>query len=393
LIGDVLLSAAFLSYAGPFPSEYRKKLLETFFENVKNGKIPATRRFNFADFLAKPTEQQKWNNQELPSDQFSIENGILVTKGRRYPLMIDPQLQGNKWIKNMEKDKLQILDPLEPNYMAVIEKAIMNGTTILFQNLGEEIDPSLELVLNKSINKMGEGNYAMLIGEKQIPYNPNFRLYLTTKFSNPKYKAEVSTKVTLVNFIVKEDGLEEQLLNKLIEHLEPTLERNRREFIKKKGDNERTLKELDDEVLRLLQETKGSLVDDDNLIKTLQTSKEKEDEIKQSVETISQSIKKTTDLRNNYRPLGTKASVLFFALNDLNKIDHMYQFSLDSYISEFVKSIVKPSKEKGNVPDSRQDKLDNIDREHRRNIYNYACRSLFEKDKLLFSMQMAIRLS
>lgn len=43
-----------------------------------------------------------WKQKGLPSDAVSINNAILVTKGKSYPLMIDPQLQANKWIKNME---------------------------------------------------------------------------------------------------------------------------------------------------------------------------------------------------------------------------------------------------------------------------------------------------
>jgi dynein heavy chain len=49
----------------------------------------------------------------------------------------------------------------------------------------------------------------MYLGEKEILYNSNFRFYMTTKMPNPRYKAEVSTRVTLVNFTVKEKGLEE----------------------------------------------------------------------------------------------------------------------------------------------------------------------------------------
>ena len=39
----------------------------------------------------------------LPTDEFSIDNAIILAKSRRWPLMIDPQGQANKWIKNMEK--------------------------------------------------------------------------------------------------------------------------------------------------------------------------------------------------------------------------------------------------------------------------------------------------
>ena len=43
--------------------------------------------------LADPFEIRQWNADGLPRDQLSVENAILVTRGRRWPLMIDPQEQ------------------------------------------------------------------------------------------------------------------------------------------------------------------------------------------------------------------------------------------------------------------------------------------------------------
>ena len=49
-------------------------------------------------------------------------------------------------------------------------------------------------------------------GENTIPYNEEFRLFLTTKMPNPHYSPEVQVKISLVNFTVTQSGLEEQLL-------------------------------------------------------------------------------------------------------------------------------------------------------------------------------------
>lgn len=46
----------------------------------------------------------RWNNENLPSDRMSIENATILTNAERWPLMIDPQLQGVKWIKTKEAD-------------------------------------------------------------------------------------------------------------------------------------------------------------------------------------------------------------------------------------------------------------------------------------------------
>lgn len=69
--------------------------------------IPCTPSFSFTDFMVRPTQVRDWNIQGLPSDSFSTENGIIVTQGNRWPLMVDPQCQAIKWIKNMEGSKVR----------------------------------------------------------------------------------------------------------------------------------------------------------------------------------------------------------------------------------------------------------------------------------------------
>ena len=89
----------------------------------------------------------------------------------------------------------------------------------------------------------------------------------------------------------------------------------------------------------MLSESKVNLLEDVALIDTLQSSKETSDEVKQALEQAEITMKKINDTREMYRSCGRQASILFFVLNDLNKIDPMYQFSLDWYKDLFVRSI------------------------------------------------------
>lgn len=68
--------------------------------------IPYTPEFSVSTFLCDPTTIREWNIHGLPSDDFSTENGIIITKGSRWPLIIDPQNQAWKWIKNMHSTKV-----------------------------------------------------------------------------------------------------------------------------------------------------------------------------------------------------------------------------------------------------------------------------------------------
>ena len=73
---------------------------------IQKLEVPFSPNFSFCDFMVDPTKVREWNIQGLPSDSFSTENGVIVSRGRRWPLMVDPQGQAIKWIKSMEMSKV-----------------------------------------------------------------------------------------------------------------------------------------------------------------------------------------------------------------------------------------------------------------------------------------------
>ena len=93
VVGDVFVSTACVAYYGAFTSVYRHLLVERWTERCVELEIPITPSMTIISVLADPYEIRQWNADGLPRDLVSTENAILVTRGRRWPLMIDPQEQ------------------------------------------------------------------------------------------------------------------------------------------------------------------------------------------------------------------------------------------------------------------------------------------------------------
>jgi dynein heavy chain len=388
LPGDVLLAAAFMSYAGPFNSSYRLGLVNgVWLTQIITLEIPFNKDFTFDTFIGKPTELRDWNIQGLPTDAFSAENGIIVTRGSRWPLMIDPQNQANNWIRNMEKKRdLKIIDLKQTDYLRTLEHCIQSGTPVLLQGILETIDPSLDPILSKSITKKG-GVLTMKLGEKDLEYNPEFRFYITTKLPNPKYSPEVFSKTTIVNFAVKQKGLEDQLLGIVVKREKPELEDQKNLLVNNMANAKKKLLELEDEILFLLSTAQGSLLDNEQLVNTLQSSKSIAQDVVQQLIISEETEKRIDGAREAYRPSSQRASILYFVLSDLPSVDPMYQFSLEAYIELFEQSISK-SKRFEDVGE----RLISLNDYHTYSVYKNTCRALFEKHKLLFSLQMTVKI-
>lgn len=96
-----------------------------------------------------------WRLWGLPADDVSVDNGILVSKSKRWPLMIDPQGQANAWLRNMEgRNGLKLVKLSQPNFLRLIEAAVRLGQPVLIEDVGESIDPALEPLLLKQVGTM-----------------------------------------------------------------------------------------------------------------------------------------------------------------------------------------------------------------------------------------------
>ncbi|XP_057654894.1 dynein axonemal heavy chain 2 isoform X2 [Diorhabda carinulata] len=387
LPGDCLLSTAFISYLGPFLSNYRENLLSLWQTECHEQEIIFSKDFNITSFLTDATTIREWNIQGLPADNFSTENGIIITEGTRWPLVIDPQCQAQKWIKAKEAEfNLQVFDLGTASYMGIVEKAVQLGYPVLLQNIGETIDPSLEPILSRAIVKSG-GELLIKLEDKMVSYNMNFKFFITTKLTNPHYPPEICTKATLVNFAVKEQGLEGQLLGIVVRKEKPQLEEQKDELVTAIAKGKRTLIDLENELLRLLNESRGSILEDAALFETLQVSKATSEAVKQSLE-ISETTEVQIDAaREGYRPSANRASILFFVLNDMGQIDPMYQFALDAYILLFINSINRSPKSYELL-----ERISLLNEYHTYAVYQNTCRALFEQHKLLFSFHMCMKI-
>jgi len=232
----------------------------------------------------------------------------------RYPLLIDPQLQGIKWIKGKEGDELQSIQLTASKWQKKVELAVSTGQVLMIDAIGQDIDAVLDPLLSRQFTKKGK-TLLVKLGAEEVEVAPGFKLYLQTKLINPHYKPETAAQCTIVNFIVTESGLEDQLLAMVVQKEKPELEATKETLTKEQQEFIITLAQLEADLLhKLVSADSETILENVALIEQLEVTKETSMKIQEKQIQAKITEKEINESRELYRPVAAEGAMLYFLL-------------------------------------------------------------------------------
>ncbi|KAJ0425536.1 dynein heavy chain, cytoplasmic [Aspergillus carlsbadensis] len=334
LVGDVLIAAAFLAYAGFYDQQFRKAMADDWVQQLVQSGISFKPHNPITEYLSNADERLAWQEHSLPVDDLCTENAIVLKRYNRYPLIIDPSGRVTEFLQKESADrKLTVTSFLDDSFVKQLESALRFGNPILIQD-AEHLDPVLNHVLNKEYQKTG-GRVLIQLGKQEIDFSPSFRLFLSTRDPSASFPPDICSRTTFVNFTVTQSSLQIQSLNDVLKHERPDVDKRRSDLVKAQGEFKVHLRKLEKRLLQALNQSRGNILDDDNVIETLETLKKEAAEISKKMAETEGVMAEVENITLNYSIIARSCSAVFAVLEQLHHINHFYQFSLQYFVDIF----------------------------------------------------------
>ncbi|KAH6676840.1 cytoplasmic dynein-like protein 1 heavy chain 1 [Halenospora varia] len=386
LVGDVLVAAAFLAYSGLYDQQFRKNMMEDWLHQLHLSGINYKQHNPVTEYLSTADERLGWQENSLPVDDLCTENAIILKRFNRYPLIIDPSGRVTEFLQKQSKDRrLTVTSFLDDSFTKQLESSLRFGNPILIQD-AEYLDPVLNHVLNKEYQKTG-GRVLIQLGKQEIDFSPAFKIYLSTRDPSATFAPDICSRTTFVNFTVTQSSLQTQSLNEVLKSERPDVDERRSNLIKLQGEFKIHLRQLEKRLLQALNESRGNILDDDNVIETLETLKKEAAEISTKMSNTEGVMAEVDEITLQYNIIARSCSAVFAVLEQLHYLNHFYQFSLQYFLDIF-HSVLHDNKRLANETNHNV-RRDIIIEDLFVTTYQRTSLGLLQKDRITLAMLLA----
>ena len=381
---NTLSSSAFISFLGYYNEAVREKIYALWDKEINSQNDDQNSNLKITKFLITESEILKLKSEGLPIDQLSLENALIIQTTLKTVLLIDPVSKATEWLKKYLKAKYNNFEThsvQSSKLLTEIELAIKFGKVILLTDL-DKIDSFLVPIIRRETSKQGPRN-VIKIGEKILDLHDNFKLFLCTRDTSIVISSSLLSNLAVVNFSITRSGLESLLLGLTIDIENPELEEKKNKLLEEEDTMKMNLANVEKVLLEELINLEGNLLENKNLIESLNETKIKSNEITESLESSLELQKEINKKRDVYKPLSKLATDIYIILQDLFKINPMYQFSLNNFLKLF-KKIIKSNQNK--EFENISERIDYFMKELKKSSFTYYSRSLFKSDLLTFGL-------
>lgn len=392
LIGDALMAAGFLTYAGIFDHRARRLLQVDWADTIEGLGIPFRRELDIIDYLSTPSDRLLWQSYGLPADDLAMQNSIILERFYRFPMVVDPSGQATEFfMRKYASQKIAQTSFLDASFLKTLASAVRFGTPLLVQDV-ETVDPILNPVLNKEFQKAG-GRTLIRIGSEDIDYSPKFMIVLVSRNPFARFAPDLCSRVTMVNFTVTPASLEAQALSAILRAERPDVDRRRNEVQKLMSEQSVKLRALEEMLLNKISAVQGAILDDDSVINALETIKSEAADLNQEAQSTELVMQEVKGISAVYEPLAGAIASVYFSMERLADVNPLYQFSLQFFLAIVEKVLSKCAQKESELGDTSAaaatQRLSMLSAAFYSEVSRRVLRGLKFEDKLMFVVRLA----
>ncbi len=228
----------------------------------------------------------------------------------------------NNWLENYLKDQCrnnyESLNCFDNNFINKVELGVKFGKTLLIHGCSG-IPPFLYPILRKEMFFHGSRSM-VVIGEKAVPFHPNFRIFLVSGKSGRPLKDTEKGLVIQINFSLTKKGISNELLGITLQVEKPELIDLKKRKSKEEEESRNALESFENDLLSILSSTDDDIISNPKLITTLSQIKAKATSITESLNALKISKLKMEEEQSVYNNLIRFGSNLFFLLSQLHQV-------------------------------------------------------------------------
>eukprot|EP00931_Biecheleriopsis_adriatica_P100950 TRINITY_DN76187_c0_g1_i1.p1 TRINITY_DN76187_c0_g1~~TRINITY_DN76187_c0_g1_i1.p1 ORF type:complete len:4582 (-),score=777.11 TRINITY_DN76187_c0_g1_i1:88-13833(-) len=406
--GDSLLAAATVTHFGLFSSQERFQITTSFKMHMRELKLPYTDDFTVVGHLKDIFDMQAWAEAGLEHST-RLEAAAMASVSQRCSLLIDPQGQGSRWLKKMETRMKLFVVPANdiPKAAAMVRAARSSMRPVLLDGLPESgfgpeiIDLLMEQLgwadnmRTAALTRRGAKRSASIAvlqhGEGGV--SSKEATFITTRAESINLPPEASRLVTVVDFNITPECMEEQLLHHLLESLEPKVAKQQVALQDVIANAEKGMKAYEDQLIKEMCAAEDRVLENDTLLATLEKVRREQQRAAEELANATTELQQVEERKDCLRPTVGCARCVCFAVAKLAKYSPMYRYSF-SYLEQLFRkaSLVGVAEMQSFIwsPDTKQQLLSQILQEFIKSVHAETSATLMSQHRSVFTVLLAL---